>query len=110
MFASESRKILSDERDVEDVTERDREPLSPDSIEINTKHKKNENPHDGVPSYDSTILPGGVIDVDADSFGFPELPSTFGFSSTFGNRPGNGLFGLGGFFGQAAEPKPWWKG
>ncbi|KAL3283366.1 hypothetical protein HHI36_006514 [Cryptolaemus montrouzieri] len=125
LFAAESR---NDERDIEVATDRDREPLSPDYKEpTGQKEKPVLHPKPQKPSYDPSLIPGGVIEIPANGF-----PSLFGdpFHVPSGNeRPGTGLFefgnddlgfpsisshrpgGLfGGFFSSIGENKPWWKG
>ncbi|XP_044266983.1 transforming growth factor-beta-induced protein ig-h3 [Tribolium madens] len=107
------------ERDVEEITERDREPLSPnyqDPATSGTEEKPVLKPKTQKPSsYNPSVIPGGVVDIDA--VGSPQLPTfpeaDFGFSSFGGGAHspvGGGLFGLGGFFGSVSELKPWWKG
>lgn len=111
--------------EIEEATERDREPLAPDYKEPSA------NPTDEKPviqlkpsststttAKPSTNFPGGIIDVDATggfggfpsggAFGgsaFPEIPPDFGL----GFKPG-GLLGFGGLFGTGGQLKPWWKG
>lgn len=94
---------------------RDREHLSPnfqDPIASGSDEKPVLQPKPEKPSYDPSVIPGGVIDVDAVQ-GTGQLPEQvftgdFGFSSLGGNFPGPGILGLGGFLGP--ESKPWWKG
>ncbi|KAF2893756.1 hypothetical protein ILUMI_12419 [Ignelater luminosus] len=117
LYTAESRnKEFAEGRDIEEVTERDREPLAPDYTDPGSRPKDEKHkPAPQPPSYNPSALPGGVVDVDASGFGFPQIPDTFGFTSTFSNRRPDGsdffgLGGLGGFFGPIAERKPWWKG
>ncbi|KAK9869588.1 hypothetical protein WA026_003339 [Henosepilachna vigintioctopunctata] len=122
LLATESR---IEGRDVEAVTERDREPLSPDYKEPNSAKEKpavHHNPEN--PTYDSSLMPDGVIDVSANGF-----PSLFGdpFFSRRNEKPEEGPlnFGLdefgfpslnnhrvGGLFSgifSTGEDRPWWK-
>lgn len=90
-------------RDVEETTERDREPIDPDYI------KNSEGDIDG------SETETGVIDVDANADG-----SDFFGSDLFpdiGNHPSTNVYnGLGGFpnlfnlFGGFRTPTPWWNG
>lgn len=104
-------------RDTDAVSDsKDREPLSPDYKDPITKSSENR-PIAQKPSFDQAVLPGGVIDVDVGGSdfpsSFPDISDDFGLSSHsgFGGENGGGLFGLGGFFGEALpEYKPWWKG
>ncbi|RZC39086.1 transforming growth factor-beta-induced protein ig-h3 [Asbolus verrucosus] len=111
--------LFPEERDVEEITERDREPLDPsyqDPLQAGSNEKPVLQPKPQKPSYNPSAIPGGVVDVDAGtgpnfSSGFPE--GDFGFSSFGGGHypgSGSGLFGLGGFLGSLSELKPWWKG
>mgnify|MGYP005984649803 FL=1 len=103
------------------MTERDREPLGPnyeDPIQSGTDEKPILQPKPQKPSYNPSVIPGGVVDVEAGvgpspfPSGFP-APPEFSFSSFGGGQypgGGGGLLGLGGFFGSLSEAKPWWKG
>ncbi|XP_063903324.1 transforming growth factor-beta-induced protein ig-h3 [Zophobas morio] len=113
--------LFPQERDIEEVTERDREPLGPnyeDPIQSGTDEKPILQPKPQKPSYNPSVIPGGVVDVEAGvgpspfPSGFP-APPEFSFSSFGGGQypgGGGGLLGLGGFFGSLSEAKPWWKG
>ncbi|XP_044753028.1 transforming growth factor-beta-induced protein ig-h3 [Coccinella septempunctata] len=115
-------------RDVEPVTERDREPLSPDYKD--PSQRKNEKPvvpsQPNKPSFDESLIPGGVIDIPAggfppifgDPFRIPTLnerpggifdfdSDELGLPGFNGQNPG-GLFG--NFFSSLGEVRPWWKG
>ncbi|XP_018571174.1 transforming growth factor-beta-induced protein ig-h3 [Anoplophora glabripennis] len=97
---------------------KDREPLSPDYKDPVTSSSdqkpvlqpKPNNPSTTTKSPVNPVIPGGVIDVDANG-GFPTLTSSFGpefdFSSSFGlnSKP----FGIGDLFGGFARSQ-WWKG
>jgi transforming growth factor-beta-induced protein len=112
--------LFPEERDVEEITEREREPLGPnyqDPVQAGTDEKPVLQPKPQKPSFNPSAIPGGVVDVDAAPGAapfpgsFPE--SDFGFSSFGGGQyPGGGgsLLGLGGFFGSVSDLKPWWKG
>lgn len=95
-------------------SDKDREPLAPDYKDPIPGASEDKPSVEKKPNgFDPSVLPGGVIDVDAGGSGLPSaFPNVhnFGFSSSFGGN-GGGLFGLGGFFGGALpEIKPWWKG
>lgn len=112
--------------EIEEVTERDREPLSP-NYQDPIANPSDEKPIIQLkPVSTSTTttpkpasgFPGGIIDVDA-SGGFGGFPSGGGFAGPsfpeispdfgLGFRPG-GLLGFGGLFGTGGQMKPWWKG
>ncbi|KAJ8920689.1 hypothetical protein NQ315_004828, partial [Exocentrus adspersus] len=103
-------------------SERDREPLSPDykdpvvtsgSDQKSVIQPKPTNPTTTTKSPDNPVIPGGVIDVDANNGGgFPTLTSSFGpefdFTSSFGlsAKPFGGIGDLFSGFGGSQ----WWKG
>lgn len=120
--AAESR---NEARETEPATERDREPLSPDYKD--PTERKNENPAPSKPSFEESLIPGGVIDIPAG--GFPPLfgdpfrvPNAnerpvggiFDFDSDelglsgFNSQNPGGIFGS--FFSSFGELRPWWKG
>ncbi|KAF5277770.1 hypothetical protein FQR65_LT03750 [Abscondita terminalis] len=117
LYGSESQKSFVEDRS-DDSNESEREPLGPDYKDpIKPKDelpKPKPAPPTKRPTFDSSVIPDGVVDVDASGFefpqNFPEIPDTFGFTSTFGNGNPDNFFGLGGIFGPFAEPKRWWKG
>lgn len=82
-------------------------PESQDKPVLNPK-KENQGPKHPV----HTIIPGGVIDVDANG-GFPSFSSPLGPEFDFPAFPGlerpAGGFGFGGLFG-IDDGKQWWKG
>jgi len=96
-----------------------REPLAPDY-----KDPKDANQRPATSSFDASLLPGGVLDVDAaDGFANPAsisgLMAAAAADAGFGRPPphsphagaGGGLFNFGSFFGPAfADYQPWWKG
>ncbi|KAF5281283.1 hypothetical protein FQA39_LY05169 [Lamprigera yunnana] len=106
-----------EEDKIDDSIENDREPLAPgykDPVQPKDV-RPNANPPPKRPSSVESTFPaqGGVVDIDASGLDFPSfpvLPDTFGFSSSFGHRNPDSLFGLGGIFGPFAEQKRWWKG
>ncbi|XP_066138541.1 transforming growth factor-beta-induced protein ig-h3 [Euwallacea fornicatus] len=120
--------------------ERDREPLSPDFQDPNPQSTEDK-PVTAVPASGSTekpsdtpvlnpkketlvpkhppinsFLPGGIINVDANSGGIPSFSSPFGPEFDFPALPGlPGLdrpisgIGIGGLFGMDSGSR-WWKG
>ncbi|KAK5646943.1 hypothetical protein RI129_005407 [Pyrocoelia pectoralis] len=115
LYGAESKKAYAEDRSVEDSEEGDREQLGPDYKDpVKPKDEPNKSSPSNNPSFDSSLIPGGIVEVDAGGVGlpdsFPDFPDTFGFSSSFGNRNPDNFFGLGGFFRPFAEQKRWWKG
>lgn len=91
-------------RDVEETTERDREPLEPD-FDIHAKA-----------DIDGSV-DAGVIDVDAEGNGGVDILGSDLFPDINDNRPTTNVFtGFAGFpnlfniFGNFRTPASWWNG